>query len=199
MVRGPRWLSELRDAARLLESGASPVPEALPVSNSSTSPTSMTLVSDSRDRASHAARSALVRDAHTPPDIAAIRRVLAPEERLVALLQGVDRGGMLCWAITPRRLVVLPDSGRDEQVVQVPHAAITCVEMRTDPLGTWLRVRATGRQLALHTLDAASAAEFCTLLRERAGIGGAMPHVGSGATAPALPGFSTPPRLRQLR
>lgn len=159
--------------------------------------TSMTPVTDVRHRGAPAARSPQSRDAHSPPDVAAIRRALAPEERLIALLQGVDRTGLVRWAITPRRLLVLPDSGRDDLIVQVPHAGITCVELRTDPLGTWLRVRATGRQLALHTPDAAEATEFCTLLRERAGIGAApLPR---GVTAPALSGFSAPLRLRQLR
>ena len=177
------------------------------MSNLPPRPMPMSLVTPSRHRVPAAASSSTARlegsvsvpVSHARPDIAAIRSALAPEERLIALLQGVDRSGLVRWAMTPRRLILLPEADPADGVVQVPHAAITCVELRTDPLGTWLRVRATGRQLSLHTPDAAEATEFCTLLRERAGIGGSAPYAPYNRSSSAAAGTFTPPRLRQLR
>lgn len=108
-------------------------------------------------------------------DFSDIHNALGPEERLLAVLHGTDERGPTNWVITSRRLLVLGASSRDQHIAHVTHSAVTCVEQRTDPVGTLLRVRATGRQLTMSTLDAAQATHFCSLLRDRAGIG--MPTV----------------------
>jgi hypothetical protein len=117
-------------------------------------------------------------------DFSDIHNALGPDERLLAVLHGSDDRGPANWVITSRRLLMLGQTHPDSSVAHVMHAAITCVEMRADPLGTSLRVRATGRQLHLHTLDAAQAAQFCSLLRERAGLG--TPALGTPAITPAI-------------
>jgi hypothetical protein len=104
-------------------------------------------------------------------DFSDIHNALGPEERLLAVLHGSDERGPTNWVITSRRLLVLGTSQREPHIAHVAHAAVTCVEQRTDPMGTVLRVRATGRQLTMSTIDAAQATHFCSLLRERAGIG----------------------------
>ncbi len=104
-------------------------------------------------------------------DFSDIHNALGPEERLLAVLHGTDERGPTNWVITTRRLLVLGPATHDQHIAHVSHAAITCVEQRTDPVGTLLRVRATGRQLTMSTIDAAQATHFCSLLRDRAGIG----------------------------
>ncbi len=104
-------------------------------------------------------------------DVKAVQHVLGPEERLLAVLHGSVESKPITWVATTRRLIVLHAAHPEREIVHVSHAAVTCVEMRSDPLGTAIRVRATGRQLVLHTLDAAQATSFSSLLRERAGIG----------------------------
>jgi hypothetical protein len=134
------------------------------------------------------------------PDVALIHSVLAPEERLLAVLQGVDAKGSVSWVLTPRRFIALPGTGSTDQVVQVPHASVMCVELRTDPLGTFLKVRAMGRQFAMQTLDAAEGTEFCTLLRDRAGIGSPPPAVrGAYAMSERHAPSVMQARIRQLR
>jgi len=100
-----------------------------------------------------------------------IHNALGPEERLLAVLRGTDERGPTNWVMTSRRLLVLGASQPDQHIAHIAHGAVTCVEQRTDPVGTLLRVRATGRQLTMSTIDAAQATHFCSLLRERAGIG----------------------------
>jgi len=104
-------------------------------------------------------------------DFSDIHNALGPEERLLAVLHGTDERGPTNWVMTSRRLLVLGVAQRDQHIAQVAHAAVTCVEQRTDPVDTLLRIRATGRQLTMSTIDAAQATHFCSLLRERAGIG----------------------------
>ena len=103
-------------------------------------------------------------------DFSDIHNALGPEERLLAVLHGTDERGPTNWVMTSRRLLVLGATHGDQHVAHVSHAAVTCVDQRTDPVGTLLRVRAMGRQLMLCTIDAAQATHFCSLLRERAGI-----------------------------
>lgn len=125
-----------------------------------------------------------------------IQHVLGPEERLLAVLPGSNERGPVTWIASTRRLIVLAAAHPDQDIAHVSHAAVTCVELRTDPLGTCVRVRATGRQLSMQTMDAALATQFGSLLRERAGIG--LPH------APARPALEPMPvhhhvAARQMR
>jgi len=106
---------------------------------------------------------------------ALVQNALGPEERLLAMLHGSDASGTITWLATNARLVMLSHADPDEHIATVSHAAITCVEQRTDPVGTWLRVRATGQQYSLTNVDATAAAQFCAVLRERAGIGTSVP------------------------
>jgi hypothetical protein len=122
-------------------------------------------------------------------DFSDIHNALGPDERLLAVLHGNDERGPANWVITSRRLLILAQTHPDDDIVHVMHAAITCVELRADPLGTSLRVRATGRQLTLQTIDAAQATQFCSLLRERAGLG--TPAFGTPAITPAQTRRST--------
>ena len=101
-----------------------------------------------------------------------VQNALGPDERLLAALPGHDARGAVTWLLTNQRLIVLSATVHDDVCATVSTSAITCVELRTDPMGTWLRVRATGRQCTLSHSDAAQAAKFAQLLRERAGIGG---------------------------
>lgn len=102
-----------------------------------------------------------------------VQNALGPDERLLASLPGHDARGSVTWLLTNQRLIVLSATVHDDVCATVSTSAITCVELRTDPMGTWLRVRATGRQCTLSQSDATQAAQFAQLLRERAGIGGA--------------------------
>lgn len=102
---------------------------------------------------------------------ALVQNALGPDERLLAMLHGSDVRGSITWLATNARLVILSHAEPDDHIATVGHAAITCVEQRTDPIGTWLRVRATGQQYTLMNVDAAAASQFCAVLRERAGIG----------------------------
>lgn len=122
-------------------------------------------------------------------DFSDIHNALGPDERLLAVLHGSDERGPANWVITSRRLLILAQTHPDDDVAHVMHAAITCVELRADPLGTSLRVRATGRQVHLQTIDAAQATHFCSLLRERAGLG--TPAFGTPAIVPAQTRRST--------
>ncbi len=122
-------------------------------------------------------------------DFSDIHNALGPDERLLAVLHGNDERGPANWVITSRRLLILAQTHPDHDVAHVMHAAITCVELRADPLGTSLRVRATGRQLTLQTIDAAQATQFCSLLRERAGLG--TPAFGTPAITPSQTRRST--------
>ena len=139
-----------------------------------------------------------------------IHQVLAPEERLLAVLQGVDARGTVVWVITPRRFIVIAGPDLLNGIVQLPLSAITCVDLRTDPVGSQLRVRATGRHFCMHTTDAAEAMECGALLRERAGLGVAHVngHGGGQGTASGRPlprlvdaraQVLASTRLRQLR
>ena len=119
-------------------------------------------------------------------DMPDIQHVLGPEERLLAVLPGTDERGPATWIASTRRLIVLGTAHPDQDIAHVSHAAVTCVELRTDPLGTTLRVRATGRQLSLQTLDAALATQFGSLLRERAGIG--LPQASVRPSLEPMPG-----------
>lgn len=101
-----------------------------------------------------------------------VQNALGPDERLLAMLQGHDPRGPVTWLVTNCRLVMLSSARPDDAIATITNAAITCVELRTDPAGSWLRVRATGRQHTLSVADAAQGAAFCQVLRERAGIGG---------------------------
>lgn len=105
-----------------------------------------------------------------------VQNALGPDERLLAMLQGHDARGPVTWLVTNCRLVMLSSARPDDAIATVANSAITCVEVRTDPAGSWVRVRATGRQHTLTVADAAHATTFCHVLRERAGIGsGAVP------------------------
>jgi hypothetical protein len=100
-----------------------------------------------------------------------VQNALGPDERLLGMLQGHDARGPVTWLVTNARLIRLSPTRPDDALACVPTSAITCVEVRTDPTGTWLRVRATGHQFTLTHDDASQAAQFSHLLRERAGIG----------------------------
>jgi hypothetical protein len=100
-----------------------------------------------------------------------VQNALGPDERLLAMLHGTDARGTVTWLATNVRLVMLAHSTPDADITSVGHSAITCVEQRTDPVGTWLRVRATGQQHCISNVDASAAAQFCAVVRERAGIG----------------------------
>jgi len=100
-----------------------------------------------------------------------VQNALGPDERLLAIVHGSDARGPVTWLATNQRLVVLSQATPDDHTATIGHAAITCVEQRTDPVGTWLRVRATGQHHAISNVDASTASQFCTVLRERAGIG----------------------------
>jgi hypothetical protein len=100
-----------------------------------------------------------------------VQNALGPDERLLATLSGPEAGGTVTWLLTNRRLITLTSGAPEEAIATVDTGAITCVEHRTDPSGSWLRVRATGRQFTRSYADNAQAAHFCQLLRERAGIG----------------------------
>lgn len=100
-----------------------------------------------------------------------VQNALGPDERLLAMLHGSDVRGTVTWLATNVRLVLLSPSTPDADITSVGHSAITCVEQRTDPVGTWLRVRATGQQHCISNVDASAAAQFCAVVRERAGIG----------------------------
>jgi hypothetical protein len=108
-------------------------------------------------------------------DRALVQNALGPDERLLAMLPGGDAHAPSTWLVTNVRLVMLCTTGCDEQITSVSNAAVCCVEQRTDPMGTWLRVRATGRQYTLSNIDPVQAAQFCAVLRERAGIGAVEP------------------------
>ncbi len=100
-----------------------------------------------------------------------VQHVLGPEERLLAVLPGVDARGPATWVATTRRLLVLSDAAnQDQDIAHVCHGCVTCVDVRTDPIGTTIKVRATGRQLRLHTGEAVLATQFGSLIRERAGL-----------------------------
>lgn len=114
-----------------------------------------------------------------------IQHVLGPEERLLAVLPGTNDRGPVTWIASTRRLIVLAAAHPDQDIAHVSHAAVTCVELRTDPLSTCVRVRATGRQLSMQTPDAALATQFGSLLRERAGIG--LPQASSRPTLEPMP------------
>ncbi len=158
------------------------MPEARPVSAASNRALSLLHASSSESR-----RTARETFESEVPDI---QHVLGPEERLLAVLPGTDARGAVTWIASTRRLIVLTAAHPDQDIAQVSHAAVTCVELRTDPLGTTLRVRATGRQLTMQTLDAALATQFGSLLRERAGIG--LPH------APSRPALEPTPMHHHL-
>ncbi len=100
-----------------------------------------------------------------------VQHVLGPEERLLAMLPGADERGPVTWIATSRRLIMLTESNDpDRDIAHVCHSCVTCVDVRSDPLGTTIRVRATGRHLRLHTSEAVLATQFGSLLRERAGL-----------------------------
>lgn len=121
-----------------------------------------------------------------------MQNALGPDERLLAMLHGSDARGTVTWLATNVRLVRLSHLSPDSDIASVGHAAITCVEQRTDPVGTWLRVRATGQQHCISNVDATAAAQFCAVVRERAGIGtGAPPAVRPAPSRdPLRPGFT---------
>lgn len=100
-----------------------------------------------------------------------VQNALGPDERLLAIVHGSDVRGPVTWLATNVRLVVLSHATPDDHIATIGHAAITCVEQRTDPVGTWLRVRATGQHHAISNVDASTASQFCAVLRDRAGIG----------------------------
>lgn len=100
-----------------------------------------------------------------------VQNVLGPDERLLAMLHGQGKHGSVTWLATNFRLVMLSSAQPDEVSAALATSAITCVEQRTDPVGTWLRVRATGQQYCINHVEPAQAAHFCAVLRERAGIG----------------------------
>jgi hypothetical protein len=108
-------------------------------------------------------------------DRAHVQNALGPDERLLAMLPGGEPSAPITWLVTNVRLVMLCATGCDEQITSVSHSAVCCVEQRTDPMGTWLRVRATGKQYTLNHIDPVQAAQFCAVLRERAGIGATQP------------------------
>jgi len=91
------------------------------------------------------------------------------------MLHGSDGRGTITWLATNLRLVMLSYAEPDGHLATVGHAAITCVELRTDPVGTWLRVRATGQLCTLMQVDAVSASHFCAVLRDRAGLDAGAP------------------------
>lgn len=104
-------------------------------------------------------------------DMPAVQHALGPEERLLAMLPGADERGPVTWIATSRRLIMLTESNDpDRDIAHVCHGCVTCVDVRTDPLGTTIKVRATGRHLRLHTAEAVLATQFGSLLRERAGL-----------------------------
>jgi hypothetical protein len=100
-----------------------------------------------------------------------VQNALGPDERLLAMLHGHNKQGSVTWLATNFRLVMLASSRPDDASAAIATTAITCVEQRTDPMGTWLRVRATGQQYCITGVEPAQAAQFCAVLRERAGIG----------------------------
>jgi hypothetical protein len=120
---------------------------------------------------------------------ALVQNALGPDERLLAMLHGSDASGSVTWLATNVRLVMLSHAAPDEQIATERHAAITCVEQRTDPVGTWVRVRATGHQYSLTNVDATAASQFCAVLRERAGIGASA--IPSKRPAPARDALRT--------
>lgn len=103
-----------------------------------------------------------------------VQNALGPDERLLAMLHGSDARGTVTWLATNARLVMLSHITPDADIASLNHSAITCVEQRTDPVGTWLRVRATGQQHCISNVDAAAAAQFCAVVRDRAGIGASV-------------------------
>ncbi len=110
---------------------------------------------------------------HAPmaSDMPDVQHVLGPEERLLAMLPGADARGPATWVATSRRLIVITGSSDpDQDIAHVCHSGVMCVDVRTDPLGTTIKVRATGRHLRLHTSEAVLATHFGSLLRERAGL-----------------------------
>ncbi len=100
------------------------------------------------------------------------------------MLQGADARGAVTWLVTNLRLLMLRQSEPDADITMVCNAAITCVEQRSDPVGTWLRVRSTGRTFTLTDIDPVQASHFCSVLRERAGIGTSQPSTPHSAGAP---------------
>ncbi len=135
---------------------------------SKASPRALSLVNPntlSQQHATHGTHAALA------SDIPEVQHVLGPEERLLAMLPGQDACGPVTWIATTRRLIVLTQSSDpDRDVAHVYHGCVTCVDVCTDPLGTTIRVRATGRQLRLQTREAVLATQLGSLLRERAGL-----------------------------
>lgn len=114
---------------------------------------------------------------------ALVQNALGPDERMLAMLHGRDVRGTVTWLATNVRLVMLGHSTPDSDIASVSHASITCVEQRTDPVDTWLRVRATGQQHCISNVDATAAAAFCAVVRDRAGIGASVAPVKRGAPA----------------
>ncbi len=127
--------------------------------------------------------------ASTRAERALVQNALGPDERLLAMLPGGDAQAPITWLVTNVRLVMLCATGCDEQITSVSNSAVCCVEQRTDPMGTWLRVRATGKQYTLSNIDPVLAAQFCAVLRERAGIGAVQPP--AGRPAPMRAGMRT--------
>jgi hypothetical protein len=130
--------------------------------------------------------------ASSRPDRGLVQHVLGPDERLLAMLPGQDARGAVTWLVTNFRLVMLSQARPDDAITTIPVSSVCCVEQRTDPVGTWLRVRATGRQYALSHIDPLPASQFCAVLRERAGIGAppAPPRRAPGLRDPLRTGFA---------
>jgi hypothetical protein len=116
-----------------------------------------------------------------------VQNALGPDERLLAMLQGSDARGHVTWLATNVRVVMLSHATPDDQIASVSHSTITCVEQRTDPVGTWLRLRATGQQHGISNVEPSAASQFCAVVRERAGIG-------ATASSPARPAPVRDPR-----
>jgi len=112
-----------------------------------------------------------------------VQNALGPDERLIGMLHGSDARGTVTWLATNARLVMLSHLTPDSNIASVGYSVITCVEQRTDPVGTWLRVRATGQQHCLSNVDAVAAAHFCAVVRDRAGIGACVDSATRGTPA----------------